>query len=255
MHKSIDVPRITLPTNITPDSPQDLIEALTIVRESDNITKETTLETLKDMGITAEEIAAHLGMSTEDLLSEDFDFPLDVHPLHIESAIRKVHTKRIGAGFYTTRMGGRTYTIGGKVTVKVYPADDQHWHEDDDWDTTVEAIVYKIGDNEVQLMPVISYEPGNLNLMDVEEWQSRQNGFSGNPLRIQPYSDLHNFGTRTFRVLRAEEPREQDKPTIDEFRDSGFTCLHNVSNFITPLEWRRMHALNGWVATQSIYTA
>lgn len=80
MHKSIDVPRITLPTNITPDSPQDLIEALTIVRESDNITKETTLETLKDMGITAEEIAAHLGMSTEDLLSEDFDFPLDVHP-------------------------------------------------------------------------------------------------------------------------------------------------------------------------------
>lgn len=121
------------------------------------------------MGITAEEIAAHLGMSTEDLLSEDFDFPLDVHPLHIESAIRKVHTKRIGAGFYTTRMGGRTYTIGGKVTVKVYPADDQHWHEDDDWDTTVEAIVYKIEDNEVQLMPVISYEPGNLNLMDIEE--------------------------------------------------------------------------------------
>lgn len=254
MTDNANVPRITLHTEIPADAPQSFIDSMKQMRELDGASKEAALKTLARNGITAQEIAAHLGMTEEELLSDEFDFPLDVYPEHVESAIRKAHTQHIGAGIYSTRIGGHTYTIGGKVTLKVFPRNDPHWHEIDDWETTLEAVVYQIRGGEVQLMPVITYEPGTLELMDFEEWQARQAGFSGSPVIIKSEAAFNRFGTRNIAVVRSEQPREQDKPTVDEFRNADFTCLFNMEDTVSPMDWRRMHALNGWISTQGTYT-
>lgn len=243
-------PLITLEN---PNIPASTAKIAGRISKLKGVTKETILADLDELGFNASEVAYHLGKTEEELKDDSYQFPPYISSTDIAVKIRAVNTQHIGAGAYRTRLNGHNYTIGARVTVQVHPDTTSGWHETQLWDTTVDAIVWKIEGDTVYLRPVISYNAKERNLMSREEWNIRRNALGGNFITIRHTAFRTRFNGNEVTVLDVVEPAAHTKPTNDEFINAQFTASYMVDNRISPLDWARLHALNGWVPNNSLY--
>lgn len=236
-----------------PDMSESTAQIADRIRKTRGITKETILADLAEMGINASEVAYNLGKTEEELNDESYQFPPYVTSTDIATKIRAANTQGIGAGIYRTRINGHNYTIGARVTVQVHPDTNTGWHDSQLWDTTVDAIVWKIEGGTVYLLPIVSYNAKERVPISREDWKLRREALGGNFITIRHTAFQSRFNGNEVTVLNVVEPATHTKPTNDEFINAQFTASHMVDNRFSPLDWARLHALNGWVPTNSLY--